>query len=75
VEEQEAIVGRSKPDSARLEKLAKSSHVARSRTDKDESIPIVRQSMPFGTLKGPHGLLFIAYSNSPAKFDLVRFDL
>ena len=48
-----------------------SSHVARSRDDKGNKIPIVRQSMPFGNLKGPHGLLFIAYANTPKKFDVV----
>jgi len=71
VEEQEKIVGRTKVDSARLDQLPKSSHVARSRDDQDKQIPIVRQSMPFGSLKGPLGLLFIAYSNSPSKFDLI----
>ncbi len=74
-EEQEKIVGRTKPDSARLANLPKDSHVARSRDDKDNQIPIIRQSMPFGTEKGPHGLLFIAYSNSPARFDTVQICL
>jgi len=71
VEEQEKIVGRSKPDSARLSALPKDSHVARSRDDKDNQIPIIRQSMPFGPAKGPRGLLFIAYANSPARFDVL----
>jgi len=69
VDDQEKIVGRTKPDSAELRPLPKSSHVARSRDAKGKTIPIVRQSMPFGTVGGDRGLLFIAYSSSPNKFD------
>jgi len=70
-EEQEKIVGRSKPDSAELSPLPKSSHVTRTRDESGNKIPIVRQSMPFGTVGGDHGLLFIAYSSSPSKFDIM----
>lgn len=72
-EEQEKIVGRTKPDSAKLGKdiMPKTSHVSRSRDENGKKIPIVRQSMPFGNLKGPHGLLFIAYANDPKRFDLL----
>jgi Dyp-type peroxidase family len=69
LEDQETIFGRSKPDSAEASILPKNSHVARMRDDAGNKIPIVRQSMPFGTVGDKHGLLFIAYSNSPAKFD------
>jgi putative iron-dependent peroxidase len=68
---QEKVIGRSKPDSSELSPLPISSHVARSRDDKGNKIPIVRQSLPFGNLKGPHGLLFIAYANAPQKFDVL----
>jgi len=71
VGEQEKIIGRSKPDSAEQRKLHAASHVARTRDAKGNKIPIVRQSMPFGTVAGPHGLLFIAYANNPAKFDVM----
>lgn len=80
----EKIVGRSKPDSAEfpLKEMAATAHVRRMRDEKFQKIPIVRQSMPFGTCKefpfilltndlvgGENGLLFIAYSNSVSKFD------
>jgi len=67
--DQEKVVGRSKEDSAEMNPLPKSSHVARMRTAKGEKIPIVRQSMPYGKLGTPQGLLFIAYSNEISKFD------
>jgi len=71
ISEQEKIVGRTKPDSAELSKkvMPKTSHVARMRDENFQKIPIVRQSMPFGTVGGERGLLFIAYSNNPANFD------
>ena len=48
--EQEAIIGRTKEDSAELPRaqMKKSAHVARMRDEKFNKIPIVRQSMPFG---------------------------
>jgi len=71
IAEQEKIVGRTKPDSAEfpLKDQPKTSHVVRMRDDKFHKIPIVRQSMPFGSIGGDRGLLFIAYSNSVGKFD------
>jgi len=68
--EQEAIIGRSKEDSAELSRrdMKPSAHVARMRDEKFNKIPIVRQSMPFGNIN-KHRLLFIAYSNSVSKFD------
>jgi len=71
IAEQEKIVGRTKPDSAEFpqKEQPKTSHVSRMRDDKFQKIPIVRQSMPFGTVGGDRGLLFIAYSNSVGKFD------
>jgi len=68
--EQEHVIGRSKEDSAEIQRgsLRKTSHVARMRDEKGNKIPIVRQSMPYGDLN-EHGLLFIAYSNSISKFD------
>mmetsp|Transcript_808 Transcript_808/g.1119 ORF Transcript_808/g.1119 Transcript_808/m.1119 type:complete len:436 (+) Transcript_808:624-1931(+) len=70
-EQQEQKIGREKPDSAALEPLPPASHVARTRDEKGQKIPIVRQSMPFGAVGGEHGLLFIAYSNTPSKFDVM----
>jgi putative iron-dependent peroxidase len=39
------------------------------RDEKGERMLIIRQSTPYGTNTGDHGLLFIAYSNSLEKFD------
>ena len=36
-----------------------------------QRVLIVRQSMPYGTVTGEHGLLFLAYSNNVDKFDLM----
>lgn len=71
---QEAVIGRSKDASAELEPLPKSSHVFRTssrliRDAQGNEVKIVRQSMPFGTVGGDHGLLFCAYSNDVAKLD------
>jgi len=72
VAQQEKVVGRSKPDSAELqgEENPPSSHVSRMRVD-GKKVDIVRQSMPYGTVGGEHGLLFLAYANTPAKFDIL----
>jgi len=69
-DQQEAIIGRTKEDSAQIPKnqMKKFSHVARMRDENFKKIPIVRQSMPFGDTN-ENGLLFIAYSNSVSKFD------
>jgi len=69
-DQQEAIIGRSKEDSAEISKskMKKYAHVFKMRDENFNKIPIVRQSMPFGD-SGEHGLLFIAYSNSVSKFD------
>lgn len=71
LKEQEDIIGRQKSDSTEQPKneIGKSSHVVRMRDENFNRIPIVRQSMPFGTVSGKKGLLFIAYSNDVAKFD------
>lgn len=69
VPEQEVFVGRSKNYSAEMKTLPPTSHVARTRDAQGNIIPIVRQSMPFGSIGGDRGLLFIAYSNSLDKFD------
>jgi len=44
-------------------------HVNRMRDENFNKIRVVRQSMPFGTVSGPNGLLFLAYSGKVDKFD------
>jgi len=71
LKDQENIVGREKKDSTEQskEEIEKTSHVVRMRDEKFQKIPIVRQSMPFGSVSGKKGLLFIAYSNDVSKFE------
>ncbi|WP_101775882.1 Dyp-type peroxidase [Pasteurella oralis] len=59
---QETVIGRTKPDSVELEDKLDTSHVGR--TDLKENgvgLKILRQSLPYGTASGKHGLFFIAY--------------
>ncbi|EFC43331.1 predicted protein [Naegleria gruberi] len=69
VKDQEAFVGRERVSGAELPTLPPSSHVARMRRPNGDIIPIVRQSFPYGTVSGEHGLLFIAYSNNIEKYE------
>lgn len=62
VEKQEQVFGRTKPDSVELDEVPETSHVGR--TDVKENgkgLKILRQSLPYGTASGTHGLFFIAY--------------
>ncbi|KAL4232384.1 hypothetical protein ACF0H5_009952 [Mactra antiquata] len=66
---QEGWVGRAKSDSTEISRKSITSHVARmtggNGFQQKKPFEIVRQSMPFGTLKGGAGLFFIGYSASP----------
>lgn len=65
----EGWVGRKRDDSTEISKKSISSHVARmtggNGFEQPKPFEIVRQSMPFGTLKDGAGLFFIGYSASP----------
>lgn len=69
--EQEGWIGRKKDWSEELseKEMPLTSHVRRMRDESFKRIPIVRQSMPYGSVGGDSGLLFIAYSNNVAHFD------
>ncbi len=72
VEQQEGIVGRTKPDSIELSDdiMPPTSHV--SRTDaKVDGVPqkIYRRSTPYGTVK-EHGLYFLAFSCEISRIDI-----
>lgn len=61
-EKQENVFGRTKADSVEMDDKADTSHVGR--TDLKENgkgLKILRQSLPYGTASGTHGLFFIAY--------------
>lgn len=71
-EEQEQVIGRTKPDSIELEgdAMPATSHV--SRTDVSENgvaQKIYRRSAPFGSA-GRHGLYFLAFACDPHRFDV-----
>ena len=61
VARQEAVIGRTKPDSQELDPLPGDSHVAR--TDQDVFGKIFRRNMPFGTVTD-HGTMFVGFSSS-----------
>lgn len=63
--EQEGIIGRSKPDSVEMEDDVKpeTAHISRVVIEEDgEELEIVRHSMPYGEASGESGLMFMAYS-------------
>ncbi len=69
---QEKVIGRTKPDSVQLDNVAPASHVGRVDLKEDgKGVKIVRHSLPYGSVSGPHGLLFIAYCKSVHNFDVL----
>jgi len=56
---QEAVIGRTKPDSIELDHKPEGSHVAR--TDQDEFGKIFRRNMPYGTVTD-HGTMFVGFA-------------
>jgi putative iron-dependent peroxidase len=59
VSEQEAVIGRLKPDSTEIENKPDDSHVAS--TDQDRFGKIFRRNMPYGTVTN-HGTMFVGFS-------------
>jgi putative iron-dependent peroxidase len=59
IEQQERIMGRTKPDSIELQNKPSDSHVAR--TDQDEFGSIFRRNMPYGSVDD-HGTMFVGFS-------------
>ncbi|WP_434356398.1 Dyp-type peroxidase [Parasalinivibrio latis] len=69
VEKQEKIIGRTKPDSVELEDVPATSHVGRvDIKENGKGLKILRHSLPYGSVSGDHGLLFIAYCNNQHNF-------
>lgn len=65
VAEQEKVFGRSKVDSIEMEDVPAHSHVGRvDIKENGKGLKILRQSLPYGSVSGDHGLLFIAYCHS-----------
>jgi porphyrinogen peroxidase len=59
VQSQEAVIGRTKPDSVELDPRPDDSHVAS--TDQDRFGKIFRRNMPYGTVSD-HGTMFVGFS-------------
>lgn len=67
---QEKVIGRTKADSIELDNVPAASHVGRvDIKEEGKGLKIVRHSLPYGTVDGTHGLLFIAYCNTVHNFD------
>lgn len=65
VADQEHCIGRSKQDNIEFDKADRKpdSHLGRTNLKEDgKTLEIVRRSLPYGTVTGEHGLMFIAYS-------------
>lgn len=70
VHEQEAIIGRRKRDSQELAHAPVTAHIRRAEIkDGEEELPILRQSMPYGSASGELGLYFVAYAKDPGRFE------
>ncbi|ORM64782.1 Dyp-type peroxidase [Pantoea rwandensis] len=66
VEKQEAIIGRTKVDNEELpaDQRPATSHLSRvDLKEEGKGLKILRQSLPYGTASGTHGLYFISYCN------------
>ncbi|BEH98384.1 Dyp-type peroxidase [Edwardsiella ictaluri] len=64
VDQQQQIIGRTKQDSEELDpsERPETSHVSRvDLKENGKGLKIIRQSLPYGTASGKHGLMFIAY--------------
>ncbi|MGF1685997.1 Dyp-type peroxidase [Photobacterium japonica] len=69
---QEKVIGRTKPDSVELEDVPAASHVGRvDIKEEGKGLKIVRHSLPYGTVTGDHGLLFIAYCHTQHNFKVM----
>ncbi|MCC4799002.1 deferrochelatase [Enterovibrio norvegicus] len=65
VKQQEKIIGRTKSDSIELDDVPATSHVGRVDIKEDgKGLKMVRHSLPYGSVSGDHGLLFIAYCHT-----------
>jgi putative iron-dependent peroxidase len=69
VPDQEAVIGRTKPDSVELDDKPATAHISRVVIEEDgEELEIYRRSAPYGRV-GEHGLYFVAFSAERSRFD------
>lgn len=72
VDQQEKVIGRTKPDSIELEDVPAQSHVGRvDIKEEGKGLKIVRHSLPYGSATGEHGLLFLAYCHTLHNIDVM----
>lgn len=72
VSAQEKVIGRTKPDSIELDDVPAQSHVGRvDIKEEGKGLKLVRHSLPYGTVSGEHGLVFIAYCNRLHNFKVL----
>ncbi|MGR2847004.1 Dyp-type peroxidase [Vibrio vulnificus] len=72
VSAQEKVIGRTKPDSIELDDVPAASHVGRvDIKEEGKGLKIVRHSLPYGSVTGAHGLLFIAYCHTLHNFKVM----
>lgn len=65
VSAQEKVIGRTKVDSIELDDVPAASHVGRvDIKEKGAGLKIVRHSLPYGSVSGDHGLLFLSYCST-----------
>jgi putative iron-dependent peroxidase len=70
VEEQEGVIGRTKPESIELDDAVKppTAHIARVVIEEDgQELEIYRRSVPYGSVD-EHGLMFFGFSADPSRF-------
>jgi putative iron-dependent peroxidase len=69
--EQEATIGRTKPDSVELDDKPATAHIARVEVEQDgEELELYRRSTPYGRV-GELGLYFLAFSADPSRFTVM----
>jgi putative iron-dependent peroxidase len=69
VEAQEAVIGRTKPDSQERDDKPETAHISRVVIEEDgEELEIFRRSAPYGRIQ-ELGLYFVAFSADPTRFD------
>ena len=72
IEEQEAVIGRTKPDSVELdgERKRPTAHIARTELHdaQGDELAVWRRSVPYGSV-AEHGLVFVAFSADRARLD------
>ncbi|MDW6093519.1 Dyp-type peroxidase [Vibrio rhizosphaerae] len=69
---QEKVIGRTKEDSVELDDVPVASHVGRvDLKENGQGLKILRHSLPYGTVSGDHGLLFIAYCQTLHNFKVM----